>query len=128
MRSKTPSLVEMKQTCAWKLVCSSNIGGDISDQNYLEITISLIKMTYHTYHSHSNFFKNYFTKPMKILRELITQASDLLQSNPIVACSPSLNGGLHANKKNEIWSAGSQDISSLNLGVVNSSQTYGITC
>jgi hypothetical protein len=28
-------------------------------------------------------------------------------------------------RKNEIWSAGSQDISSLNLGVVNSSQTYG---
>jgi hypothetical protein len=41
------------------------------------------------------------------------------------AWSPLLTGGLHANKKNEIRSAGSQDISSLNLGVVNSSQTYG---
>jgi hypothetical protein len=40
-------------------------------------------------------------------------------------CSPSLTEGLHANKKNEIRSAGSQDISTLNLGVVNSSQTYG---
>jgi hypothetical protein len=45
MRSKTPSLVEMKQTCAWKLVCSSNIGRDISNQNYLKETVSLNKMT-----------------------------------------------------------------------------------
>ena len=60
------------------------------------------------------------------MRELITQASDVLQSNPIVASSPPLTRGLDANKKNEIRSAGSQDISSPNLGVVNSSQTYGI--
>jgi hypothetical protein len=45
MRSKTPSLVDMKQTCAWNFVCSSDIGGDISNQNYLEDTISLNKMT-----------------------------------------------------------------------------------
>ena len=45
MRSKTPSLVEMKQTCDWKFVRSSYIGGDISDQNYLEETVSLNKMT-----------------------------------------------------------------------------------
>ena len=59
------------------------------------------------------------------MRELITQASDVLQSNPMFASSPPLTRGLDANKKNEIQSAGSQDISSLNLGVVNSSQTYG---
>jgi hypothetical protein len=35
----------MKRFCAWKFVRSSYIGGDISDQNYLEITVSLIKMT-----------------------------------------------------------------------------------
>jgi hypothetical protein len=38
---KTPSLVEMKQTCAWKFVRSYYIGGDISDQNYLEEIVSL---------------------------------------------------------------------------------------
>jgi hypothetical protein len=40
-----PSLVEMKQTCAWKFVHRSYIGGDISDQNYLEETVSLYTMT-----------------------------------------------------------------------------------
>jgi hypothetical protein len=66
MRSQTPSLAKMKRICAWKFVHSSNIdiGGDIRDQNYLKDTISLIKMTYHTYHSHSKIFKNYDTKPM----------------------------------------------------------------
>ena len=44
----------------------------------------------------------------------------------MVVCSPSLTGGLHAVKKNEIQSVQSRDISSPNLGVVNSSQTYGI--
>jgi hypothetical protein len=45
MRSQTPSLAKMKRFCACKFVRSSYIGGDISDQNYLEITVSLIKMT-----------------------------------------------------------------------------------
>jgi hypothetical protein len=45
MRSKIPSLAEMKCICAWKFVRSSYIGGDISSQNYLEDTISLNKMT-----------------------------------------------------------------------------------
>ncbi len=44
MRSKTPSLAEMKCICAWKFVRSSYIGGDIRGQNYLEDTISLNKM------------------------------------------------------------------------------------
>ena len=44
-RSKTPSLAKMKRTCALKFVCSSNIGRDISDQNYLEETVLLIKLT-----------------------------------------------------------------------------------
>ena len=44
----------------------------------------------------------------------------------MVAWSPPLTGGLHANKKIEIRSAQSRDISSPNLGVVNSSQTYGM--
>jgi hypothetical protein len=38
--------------------------------------------------------------------------------------SPPLTGGHHANEKNEIRSAQSRDITSLNLGVVNWSQTY----
>ena len=41
MRSKIPSLVEMKRFCAWKFVSSSYIGRDISGQNYLEDTILL---------------------------------------------------------------------------------------
>jgi hypothetical protein len=45
MRSKTPSLAEMKCICAWKFVRSSYIGGDINGQNYLEDTILLKKMT-----------------------------------------------------------------------------------
>jgi hypothetical protein len=45
----------------------------------------------------------------------------------MVACSPSLTGGLHANKKIEIPSAQSRDIGSPNLGVVNWSQTYSMT-
>jgi hypothetical protein len=54
----------------------------------------------------------------------------MLQSNPMFASSPPFTRGLDANKKNEIWSAGSQDISSLNLGVVNSSQKvrYDVHC
>ena len=47
MRSKTPSLAKMKRICAWKFVRSSYIGGDIRDQNYLENTVSLNKMTYY---------------------------------------------------------------------------------
>jgi hypothetical protein len=62
---------------------------------------------------------------MYILREL-SQPSNELRSNPIVVCSSSLTGGLHANKKIEIRSVQSWDISSLNLGVVNSSQMYCI--
>jgi hypothetical protein len=60
MRSKIPSLAKMKCICAWKFVCSSYIGGDISVQNYLEDTISLNKLR----HSHSKIFKNYITKSM----------------------------------------------------------------
>jgi hypothetical protein len=47
MRSKIPSLAEMKCICAWKFVRSSYIGGDISGQNYLNLkeTVSLNKMT-----------------------------------------------------------------------------------
>jgi len=45
MRSKTPSLSEKKRICAWKFVCSSNIGRVASFQKYLEIMISLVKMT-----------------------------------------------------------------------------------
>jgi hypothetical protein len=45
MRSKIPSLVEMKRFCAWTFVSSSYIGGDISGQNYLRDTISLNKLT-----------------------------------------------------------------------------------
>jgi hypothetical protein len=43
------------------------------------------------------------------------------KTNPMVASGPSLTKGRgpDANKKNEIRSAQSQDISSLNLGVVN---------
>ena len=52
---------------------------------------------------------------MEILRELISQPSDELRSNPIVARSPSLTGGLHANKKIEIRSAQSRDISLLDI-------------
>jgi hypothetical protein len=59
------------------------------------------------------------------LGELISQPSDKLRTNPMVVCSPSLTEGLHADKKNEIQSMQSRDISSPNLGVVNSSQTYG---
>jgi hypothetical protein len=54
MRSKTTSLTEKKLICAQKFVRSSDICLVISGQ----------KMTYHTYHSHSKFFKNYVTKPM----------------------------------------------------------------
>ena len=44
MRSKTSSLEKMKQNCHWKFVRCSDIGWDISDQNYLKDTISLNKM------------------------------------------------------------------------------------
>ena len=44
---------------------------------------------------------------------LISQPSDELRSNQMVACSPSLTWGLHTNKKIEIPSG------SPNLGVVN---------
>jgi hypothetical protein len=47
---------------------------------------------------------------MIILRELISQARDVIKTNPIVAWSRTLTGGLHANKKNEIRSAQSRDI------------------
>ena len=46
MRSKTPFLAEMKRTCAWKFVRSSYIIGrdNISDKNYWEETVSIVKM------------------------------------------------------------------------------------
>jgi hypothetical protein len=43
----------------------------------------------------------------------------VLKANPMVASGPSLTRGPDANKKNEIHSAQSRDISSLNLGVAN---------
>jgi len=49
---------------------------------------------------------------------LISQQCDVLKANPMVAWSPPLTGGLHANKKNEIRSAQSRDISLLNLRIV----------
>jgi hypothetical protein len=75
-------------TLPWRFVPSSNIGGDISEQNYLKDTISLIKI-----------FKNYVTKQMEILGELISKPSNVLQTNALVAWSPLLTGGLRANKK-----------------------------
>jgi hypothetical protein len=52
-----------------------------------------------------------------MLRELISQQCDVLIANPMIASSPPLTRGLDTNKKNEIRSAQSRDISSLNLGV-----------
>jgi hypothetical protein len=98
MSSKTPSLVEMKQTCAWKLVRSSNIGGDISDQNYLEKTVSLNTMTSF---SLLNFQKLRHETDVNFGGAYIISAG-VLYANPMVAWSPPLTGGLHANKKNEI--------------------------
>ena len=54
------------------------------------------------------------------------QPSVELKTNSIVASGPSLNRGPDTNKKNEIPSAQSWDISSPSLGVVNWSQTYSI--
>ena len=39
---------------------------------------------------------------MKILRELISQPSDVLKANPMIASSPPLTKGLDANKKMKI--------------------------
>jgi hypothetical protein len=50
---------------------------------------------------------------------IISQRCGVLKANPMVASSPPLTRAPDANKKNEIRSAQSQDISSLNLGVVN---------
>ena len=117
MRSKTPSLVEMKRTCDWKFVRSSYIGGDISDQHYLEETVSLNKLT-------SWVFSKITSRNRCKFWGSIAQPYHVLRANPMVASGPSLTRGPDANKKNEIRRAQSRDISSLNLGVVNWSQIY----
>ena len=60
MRSKTPSLTEMKRICAWKFVRSLDIGRVTSGRKYLKLTVSLIKMTSFSL----KLFKNSVTKPM----------------------------------------------------------------
>jgi hypothetical protein len=55
-----------------------------------------------------------------------SQQSDELRSNAMVVPGPSLTRGPGANRKNENQSVWSRCISYPNLGVVNSSRTYGL--
>ena len=61
---------------------------------------------------------------MQKLSRLISQRCDVIKANPKVACTTTDTLVVHANKKNEIRSAQSRDISLLNLRIVIWSQTY----